>query len=195
MAGKYGTWGPVLRRGGLVGWLVYWGLTPQQQPGSYRGGDYDDEEMLFSLVEETGVPGWNHRPTASNCQTFTHKVCAGLCPAPGSNPSGSGVKPGRGGGGGNNPVFFSSPAQLRSLERYHKVNILNSNGIGNVVNELSAFLHIVLPVHSVFQRAKSPKLMESLTNSVCFNSVYMNAIETQLQDIRLVSWTMLLNDL
>ena len=24
-----------------MGW-VYWGLTPQQQPGSYRGGDYDD---------------------------------------------------------------------------------------------------------------------------------------------------------
>ena len=37
--------------------LVYWGLTLQQQPGSYRGGD--DDEMSVSLVEETGVPGEN----------------------------------------------------------------------------------------------------------------------------------------
>ena len=41
--------------------LVYWGLTPQQQPGSYQG----DDKISF-LVEETGVPGGNHRPTASN---------------------------------------------------------------------------------------------------------------------------------
>ena len=34
--------------------LVYWGLTPQQQPGSYR--DVGDEEMSVSLVEETGEP-------------------------------------------------------------------------------------------------------------------------------------------
>ena len=39
---------------------IYWGLTPQQQPGSYQGG-----EINF-LVEETGVPRGNHRPTASN---------------------------------------------------------------------------------------------------------------------------------
>ena len=40
---------------GLV-YLVYWGLTPQQQPGSYQG----DEMMMNSfLVEETGVPGGN----------------------------------------------------------------------------------------------------------------------------------------
>ena len=38
--------------------LVYWGLTRQQQPGSYRGGD-DDDGMSVSLVEETGVPGGN----------------------------------------------------------------------------------------------------------------------------------------
>ena len=35
-------------------WL-YWDLTSQQQPGSYRGGD--DDEMSVSLAEETGVPG------------------------------------------------------------------------------------------------------------------------------------------
>ena len=45
--------------------LVYGGLTPQQQPGSYRGGD-DDDEMSVSLVEETGAPGGNHQPTTSN---------------------------------------------------------------------------------------------------------------------------------
>ena len=44
--------------------IVYWDFTPQHQPGSYRGGDED--EMSVSLVEETGVPGGNHRPTASN---------------------------------------------------------------------------------------------------------------------------------
>ena len=41
------------------------GLTPQQQPGSYRAGD-DDDEMSVSLVEQTGAPEGNHRPTASN---------------------------------------------------------------------------------------------------------------------------------
>ena len=44
--------------------LVYWGLTPQQQPGSYQGGEMMMKSVF--LVEETGVPGGNHRPTASN---------------------------------------------------------------------------------------------------------------------------------
>ena len=39
--------------------LVYWGLTPQQQPGSYQGGD-DDDEMSVSLVEEIGADGGVH---------------------------------------------------------------------------------------------------------------------------------------
>ena len=34
--------------------LVYLGLTPQQQPGSYRGGD-DHDEMSVALVEDTGA--------------------------------------------------------------------------------------------------------------------------------------------
>ena len=42
--------------------MVYWGLTPQQQPGSYQGGEM--MMMKSVLVEETGVPGGNHRPTA-----------------------------------------------------------------------------------------------------------------------------------
>ena len=47
----------------------------RQQPGSYRGSDHDDE-MSVALVEETGAPRGNHRPTASNWQTFTHMACA-----------------------------------------------------------------------------------------------------------------------
>ena len=42
-------------------------ITPQQQRGLYRGGDDDDDEISVSLVEKTGVPGGNHRPTAVNC--------------------------------------------------------------------------------------------------------------------------------
>ena len=34
--------------------LVYWSITPQQQPGQYQDGDYDDE-MSVSMVEETIV--------------------------------------------------------------------------------------------------------------------------------------------
>ena len=54
--------------------FTYWGLTPQQQLGSYRGGD-DHDEMSVSLVEENGVPGGNHRPMARNGQTFIHMAC------------------------------------------------------------------------------------------------------------------------
>ena len=43
-------------------WMTFCLLGLQQQPGSYRGGDYDNE-MSVSLVEETGIPGGNHRPT------------------------------------------------------------------------------------------------------------------------------------
>ena len=42
-------------------WFIYYRglkLRPQQQPGSYRGGDGDDE-MSVSLVEETGEPRGN----------------------------------------------------------------------------------------------------------------------------------------
>ena len=53
---------------GLV--LVYWGLTPQQQPGSYQGGEMIMKSVF--QVEKTGVPGGNHRPTASNWWNFSH---------------------------------------------------------------------------------------------------------------------------
>ena len=62
--------------------MVCWGLTPQQHPGSYQGGDSDsesddDDQRSISLVEETGVPRGNHRPTASNfhpCRTWAAAV-------------------------------------------------------------------------------------------------------------------------
>ena len=34
--------------------LVYWGLTSQQQPGSYRGAD-DEDEMSVSLVRKPAM--------------------------------------------------------------------------------------------------------------------------------------------
>ena len=45
--------------------LVYWGLTPQQQPGSYQGGEM---MMMKSVIwwRKPEYPGGNHRPTASN---------------------------------------------------------------------------------------------------------------------------------
>ena len=49
------------------------GLNASVTARSYRGGD-DEEEMSVSLAEETRAPGGNHRPTASNWQTFTRPV-------------------------------------------------------------------------------------------------------------------------
>ena len=46
--------------------MGYEGLLPQQQPVSYWGSDYYDDQMSVSLVEETGVPGENHQPTIMN---------------------------------------------------------------------------------------------------------------------------------
>ena len=58
------TWASVIGSPVWFG-LVYWGLTPQQQPGSYQGGEMMMKSGFF-MVEEIGVPGGNHRPTASN---------------------------------------------------------------------------------------------------------------------------------
>ena len=59
------------------GGLVYWGLTPQQQPGSYQGGEmmmmmksvfwwrkpeYPEETTdLRQVTEETGETSWGRR--------------------------------------------------------------------------------------------------------------------------------------
>ena len=45
-----------------TGLVWFRGLTPQQQPGSYQGGEMMMKPVF--LVEETGAPGGNHRPTA-----------------------------------------------------------------------------------------------------------------------------------
>ena len=66
--------------------LVYWVVTPQQQPGSYQGGEMMMMMMMMLmmmmmksvfLVEETGVPGGNHQPTAS----IVGRICDNLGPS------------------------------------------------------------------------------------------------------------------
>ena len=74
--------------------LLHWGLTPQQQPGSYRGGDdddddVDDDEMSVSLVEEARAP----RET-TNVRQATDISHIRPVPVPESNLGRSGVKPG-----------------------------------------------------------------------------------------------------
>ena len=58
--------------------LVYWGLTPQQQPGSYQGG----EMMLKSVFwwrkpeypETTGYSGFLHQKTDLPLNTLHNKL-------------------------------------------------------------------------------------------------------------------------
>ena len=45
----------------LVDTGLYWDLRSQEEPGPYKGSDYDND-MSVSLVEENGAPGGNHRP-------------------------------------------------------------------------------------------------------------------------------------
>ena len=67
----------VLLASGVKKSLAYWfiaGLTPQQQPGSYQGGEMMMMKSVFwwrkpEYEEETGG---NHRPTASNWRKFSH---------------------------------------------------------------------------------------------------------------------------
>ena len=39
--------------------FVCWGIPPQQQPGSYRGGEMMMMKISVSLGEETGAPSEN----------------------------------------------------------------------------------------------------------------------------------------
>ena len=53
----------------IFSWLIYL-LSSGKVMLKYLTGPcscmmYDDDEILVLLVEETGVPGRNHRPTAS----------------------------------------------------------------------------------------------------------------------------------
>ena len=60
--------------------LVYWGLTPQQQPGSYQGGENDDEVSF--LVEETMMKESNQfmkiLPNVYHSEYFSDSI-SGTC--------------------------------------------------------------------------------------------------------------------
>ena len=63
-------------QGNSTNWLKYWfGLLGVNASATARviarRWNDDDDEISF-LVEETGVPGGNHRPTASNWWNFSH---------------------------------------------------------------------------------------------------------------------------
>ena len=47
---------------------VFIGASRLKLPGSYWDGDYNIDEMLVSLVEETAVPGGFHGPTEGKWQ-------------------------------------------------------------------------------------------------------------------------------
>ena len=75
---------------GLVYWfgLVYWGLTPQQQPGSYQGG----EMMMMKSVIWWRKPEYPEETTdlrQVTDETFSH---IRPLPSPGLNLGRSGVK-------------------------------------------------------------------------------------------------------
>ena len=71
--------------------LVYWGLTPQQQPGSYQGGEMMMMKSVFwwrksEYPEET-----------TDLRQVTHETfhTYGLCPVRGLNLGRSGARKGR----------------------------------------------------------------------------------------------------
>ena len=68
--------------------LVYWGLTPQQQPGSYQGG----EMMMMKSVSWWRKPEYPEETT--DLRQVTDETCHtyGLCPVRGLNLGRSGVK-------------------------------------------------------------------------------------------------------
>ena len=67
--------------------LVYWGLTPQQQPGSYQGG-----EMMMKSVFWWRKP--EHPEETTDLRQVTDETfhTYGLCPVRGLNLVRSGVK-------------------------------------------------------------------------------------------------------
>ena len=74
-----------LQMDGLV--LVYWGLTPQQQPGSYQGG-----EMMMKSVFWWRKPEYPEETTDLRQVTDETFHTYGLCPVRGLNLGRSGVK-------------------------------------------------------------------------------------------------------
>ena len=67
--------------------LVYWGLTPQQQPGSYQGG-----EMMMKSVFWWRKPEYPEETTDLRQVTDETFHTYGLCPVRGLNLGRSGVK-------------------------------------------------------------------------------------------------------
>ena len=80
---------PVGIKGHLQGeiGLVYWGLTPQQQPGSYQGG-----EMMMKSVCWWRKPEYPEETTDLRQVTDETFHTYGLCPVRGLNLGRSGVK-------------------------------------------------------------------------------------------------------
>ena len=68
--------------------LVYWGLTPQQQSGSYQGG----EMMMMKSVFWWRKPEYPEETTDLRQVTDETFHTSGLCPARGLNLGRSGVK-------------------------------------------------------------------------------------------------------
>ena len=68
--------------------LVYWGLTPQQQPGSYQGG----EMMMMKSVFWWRKPEYPEETTDLRQVTDETFHTYGLCPVRGLNLGRSGVK-------------------------------------------------------------------------------------------------------
>ena len=68
--------------------LVYWGLMPQQQPGSYQGG----EMMMMKSVFWWRKPEYLEETTDLRQVTDETFHTYGLCPVRGLNLGHSGVK-------------------------------------------------------------------------------------------------------
>ena len=73
--------------GGGEFFIVYWGLTPQQQPGSYQGG-----EMMMKSVFWWRKPEYPEEATDPRQVTDETFHTYGLCPVRGLNLGRSGVK-------------------------------------------------------------------------------------------------------
>ena len=71
-----------------IGTMVYWGLTPQQQPGSYQGG----EMMMMKSVIWWRKPEYPEETTDLRQVTDVTFHTYGLCPVRGLNLGRSGVK-------------------------------------------------------------------------------------------------------
>ena len=77
-----------IRQKRVGGGLVYWGLTPHKQPGSYQGGDM----MMMKSVFWWRKPEYPEETTDLQQVTDETFHTCGLCPVRGLNLGRSGVK-------------------------------------------------------------------------------------------------------